>query len=110
MEAVLYLRMSSDIQERSIPQQRNWAVEAAGREGVEIVGEFSDAGISGDKTSQRDGFHEMLASCQQRRRDGQPVPVIMCYSASRFSRADSQETAYYIWQFRQAGTHRILTA
>src|SRR5262245_61988607 len=107
---VCYYRMSTDRQDKSIPQQQAWAQAACKLEGVSVEAEFRDDGVSGDKTGQRDGFHDMLAFCQERHREGRPVRAVVCYSASRFSRADSQETAAYIWQFRQAGTHRILTA
>jgi DNA invertase Pin-like site-specific DNA recombinase len=108
--AVVYYRMSKDQQDKSIPQQEAWAHAKCKVEGVSIEREFRDEGISGDKTSKRDGFREMLRFCQTRHRERRPIKAVVCYSASRFSRADSQETAAYIWQFRQAGTHRILTA
>jgi DNA invertase Pin-like site-specific DNA recombinase len=108
--AVAYFRMSTDQQDKSFPQQLAWAREKTAAEGLQVVREFRDEGISGDATSKRDGFRQMLEFCQQQGKAGRPVEAIVCYTASRFSRADSHETAAYIWQFRQAGTHRILTA
>lgn len=108
--AVAYFRMSTNLQDKSIPQQRAWQQAQAKLENLQVEAEFKDEGISGAATDRRDDFHRMLAFCQQRHREGRPVEVIICYSASRFSRADSHETSAYIWQFRQAGTHRILTA
>jgi DNA invertase Pin-like site-specific DNA recombinase len=110
IDGVCYYRMSTDHQETSIPQQEAWARAKCQVEGVRIEREFRDEGISGDKTAHRDSFHDMLEFCRQRQKEGRPIRVIVCFSASRFSRADSHETGHYLWEFRQAGTHRLLTA
>jgi hypothetical protein len=52
----------------------------------------------------------MLEFCQQEQRRGAPVSVIACWHTNRFSRADSQETAWFIWEYRKAGVGRIFTA
>jgi DNA invertase Pin-like site-specific DNA recombinase len=79
-------------------------------EGVEIVREFQDEAISGGGMKKRDDFQAMLRYCQEQERAGQPVEALVCYDTARFSRADSNETAAYIWQFRQAGVNRLLTS
>jgi DNA invertase Pin-like site-specific DNA recombinase len=105
VRAVAYYRASTLLQEKSIPQQREWAHERCKAEGINLVAEFQDEGISGNKTRKRCGFLEMLKFCQSQ---GDVVAVV-CWEASRFSRADGHETGYYIWQFRQAGVCRMLT-
>jgi hypothetical protein len=34
----------------------------------------------------------------------------VCWNANRFSRADSQETSWFIWEFRKVGVTRMFTA
>jgi len=102
---VAYYRMSTMQQTQSIPQQQAWAQEVCAKEGITLVAEFQDEGISGNKTSKRDGFKQMLAYCQKHRN----IEAVVCWEASRFSRADVHETGYYIWQFREAGLTRMLT-
>jgi DNA invertase Pin-like site-specific DNA recombinase len=101
--------MSSNKQEGSIEQQREWAVPACSHEGIEVIGEFVDSGRRGHETSKRTGFLDMLTFCQRQQAEGRPVDVIVCWASSRFSRADSDETSYYRWQFRQAGVRFMLT-
>jgi DNA invertase Pin-like site-specific DNA recombinase len=43
--AVAYYRASTDRQEASIPQQREWAQRAARIGGIDAVAEFDDEGI-----------------------------------------------------------------
>jgi hypothetical protein len=57
----------------------------------------------------RDAFLDMLAFCRERAREGKPIGAVVCYDTSRFSRADSNETGHYIWEFRQADVNRVLT-
>ena len=52
--AVLYLRRSTDRQEKSIQDQRSALKEYAVAHGYKIVGEYVDDAISGDKTEDRD--------------------------------------------------------
>jgi DNA invertase Pin-like site-specific DNA recombinase len=107
--AVAYWRMSSNPQEKSIPQQRAEMTPRCRLEGVEIVQEFKDEGISGGGMKKRDDFQDMLRFCQQQAKAGQPIQAIVCYDPARFSRADSNETGHYIWEFRRAGVNRLLT-
>jgi DNA invertase Pin-like site-specific DNA recombinase len=104
-----YWRMSSAPQEKSISQQRAEMLPRAQLAGVEVVREFKDEGISGGGMKKRDAFQEMLRFCQEQKARGEPVEAIVCWDASRFSRADSNETGHAIWEFRQAGTNRLLT-
>jgi DNA invertase Pin-like site-specific DNA recombinase len=109
LRGVCYWRMSSNPQEKSIPQQRAEMLPKCRLEGVEVVREFKDEGRSGGSMKKRNAFLDMVAFCQSEHEAGRPISVIVCYDTSRFSRADSSETQYYVWQFRQAGTNRILT-
>jgi DNA invertase Pin-like site-specific DNA recombinase len=101
--------MSDKKQEGSIEQQREWAVESCAAEGIDVAAEFVDAGRRGHETSKRTGFLDMLTFCQREQAAGRSVDVIVCWASSRFSRADSDETSYYRWQFRQAGVRFMLT-
>jgi DNA invertase Pin-like site-specific DNA recombinase len=107
--AVGYWRISSSPQEKSIPQQKAEMLPRAKLAGLEVVREFQDEGISGGGMRQRDAFLDMLRYCQEQAKAGRPIAAIVCYNASRLSRADSNETAHYIWDFRQAGVNRLLT-
>jgi DNA invertase Pin-like site-specific DNA recombinase len=107
--AVAYWRMSSSPQERSIDQQRSEMLPRCQLAGVAVVQEFRDEAISGGGMRKRDAFLEMLAWCQHRAAAGEPVGAVVCWDTSRFSRADSNETSHYIWEFRRAGVNRLFT-
>ena len=110
IRAAAYYRKSNDDDGSSIDQQREWARAACEKEGVQLVGEFADQAKKGHDTASRTEFHEMLKFCQQEWRRGAPVQATACWHTNRFSRADSQETAWFVWEFRKAGVNRILTA
>jgi DNA invertase Pin-like site-specific DNA recombinase len=109
LRGVAYWRMSTDNQDKSIPQQQAEMLPKAKLEGALIVREFKDEGISGGGMNKRDAFLEMVAYCEQAAREGEPVDVVVCYDTSRFSRATSIKTARYIDQLMDAGTCRLLT-
>ena len=98
MRCVLYLRMSTDRQEASIPQQRDAIVAFAARNGREIVGEYLDEGISGDATNKRKGFQAMIRDAA-----GGGFDRILCWDQSRFGRFDSIEAGSWITPLRDAG-------
>src|SRR5262245_56524158 len=110
VRAVCYYRMSSDDQEGSIEQQQQWARPTAKRENVEIVAEFTDAGKPGTETAKRTDFLAMLEFCREQQRKRSPIDAILCWNANRFSRSDSQETAWFVWEFRKVGVNMMLTA
>ena len=102
--------MSTDNQEDSIPQQQGAMRPRAGKlEGVEIVKEFSDEGISGGGMARRDRFGAMLAYCQEAHLREKPIEAIVCWDTKRLSRASSIETNHYLWEFMQAGVYRLFT-
>jgi hypothetical protein len=107
---VFYGRKSNQDDGGSVEQQREWALAAAPRENIEIVREFADQAKKGHETATRTDFHDMLAFCQLRAKQGQPIEAVMCWHPNRFSRSDSHETGYYLWLFRQAGVRRMFTA
>jgi DNA invertase Pin-like site-specific DNA recombinase len=107
--AVAYYRMSTDAQDESIPQQQGVMRPRAKLHDIDVVREFQDEGISGGRMAKRDAFKEMLAFCQERHRQGQPVEAVVCWDTKRFSRASSIETNAYLWQFMQAGVFRLFT-
>jgi site-specific DNA recombinase len=110
LSAVLYCRKSNEDGGESVDQQLAWGRETAAKEGITIEAEFVDQAKKGWETAKRTKFHEMLAFSQQRHREGRPIDLVLCWHANRFSRADSQETAWFIWEFRRAGVGRMLTA
>jgi site-specific DNA recombinase len=107
---VAYYRKSDNDDGSSVEQQREWAHKACPGAGIEIVREFADQAKKGWDTSKRTDFHAMLAFCQEQQRQGTPVDAVVCWHTNRFSRADSQETSWFIWEFRKAGVNRIFTA
>jgi site-specific DNA recombinase len=94
----------------SISQQMEWAKPTCARERIDVVASFSDDGVSGHATGKRADFHRMLTFCQEAHRRHEPIDVIVCWHANRFSRADSQETGWYLWEFRKVGVSRMLTS
>jgi DNA invertase Pin-like site-specific DNA recombinase len=94
----LYLRMSTDVQEHSIPDQRKALVTFAGQHKYKIVAEYLDEGISGDRTEKRAGFLQMIADCGKGK-----FQRILCWDQDRFGRFDPLEAGYWIQPMRAAG-------
>src|SRR5262245_45556168 len=109
LRGVAYYRKSDDDDGESVEQQE-WARPACLQENIPLVRECVDQSKVGWDTAKRVNFHKMLAFCQEEKRRGRPVDVIVCWKANRFSRSDSNETGHFIWEFRQAGTGRMLTS
>src|SRR5262245_45979403 len=110
VRVVGYYRKSDEDDGAPVEQQRAWAHQVCQREGLELAGEFTDQARAGWDTSRRTDLHRMLAFCREQDRHKAPVGVILCWHTNRFSRADSQETSWFIWEFRQAGVERMFTA
>ena len=98
MRCVLYLRMSTDRQDCSIAQQRETLVAFAAKNGREIVGEYVDEGISGDKTEKRVAFQAMIRDA-----GGGGFDRILCFDQDRFGRFDMIEAGSWITPLRAAG-------
>src|SRR5262245_46363083 len=88
VRGVLYARMSTNEQDKSIGQQVQWAEGACAREGVEVVARFVDEGKKGHDTQRRTQFHAMLAYCRDAWQRRQPIDAVVCWHPNRFSRAD----------------------
>lgn len=104
--AVLYLRRSTDRQEQSIGDQRSNVMRFADEQGYEIVDEYVDDGISGTSADGRAGFQRMIADAEKK----VSFRYILCYSTSRFSRADNDETGHYKYLLRKAGVEVVFVA
>jgi site-specific DNA recombinase len=110
IRAVAYYRKSNEDDGSSIDQQREWARAACQKEGVELVREFADQAKKGHENATRTAFQEMLRFCQEEARRRAPIQAVVCWHTNRFSRADSQETSWYVWEFRKAGVNRLFTS
>ena len=96
--AVLYLRMSSDDQEESIPSQRIELTKYAQKLGYHVLREYLDEAISGDATERRSGFQAMRDDAES----GE-FEVILAWDQDRFGRFDPLDAGYWIYPFRRAG-------
>ena len=96
--AVLYLRMSSDHQETSIPDQRTELTKHARTHGYSIVREYLDEAISGDATERRTGFLTMRDAATSGEFD-----LVLAWDQDRFGRFDPLDAGYWIYPFRRAG-------
>jgi DNA invertase Pin-like site-specific DNA recombinase len=99
-----YLRMSTDMQDQSIPQQREAILAYAAKHGYRIVRWYADEGISGDKTEKRAGFLQMREDAISPAR---PFAVVICWDQSRFGRFDQIEAGYWIKPLRDAGVSLV---
>ena len=73
--AAIYLRRSTDRQEKSLDDQRCEIQRYASEHGFGIVSEFVDDGVSGTSGGTRKGFLSMLAEAQSPRRTWQSILV-----------------------------------
>ena len=98
MRVAIYARFSSDLQDiRSITDQLALAREHAARQGWLVVGEFTDAAISGASMANRPGLRNLMRTAEARGFDG-----VLTESLDRLSRdlADSaalhRQLAYWV--------------
>lgn len=106
IRAVMYLRMSSDKQDKSIPAQRAEIERYAKAHGYQIVREYVDHGISGDESLKRLEFNRLIADAQEKK----DFEVIIVWDQDRFSRFDPMEANYYWFLLRQAGVGIVTVA
>lgn len=97
--AAFYGRMSSDKQDRSIPEQRDQVTPCAAQRGYRIVREYVDEAISGDATEKRHGFQRMIQDAQKLR----DFEVVLCDDQDRFGRFDPIEAGWWIKPLRDLG-------
>jgi site-specific DNA recombinase len=97
--AVAYYRMSTDRQETSIPEQREAVQAYAAKNGLRILREYKDEGISGDDTTRRLSFQRMLADAKELG----DFQAVVSWDQDRFGRFDPLEAGYWIKPLRDAG-------
>jgi DNA invertase Pin-like site-specific DNA recombinase len=96
-----YVRMSTDLQESSIPLQQAAIRRYAAAHGYEVVATYSDEGKSGLQIKHRLGLRRLIQDTVS----GQtPYRLILVYDVSRWGRfQDTDESAYYEFLCRNAG-------
>ena len=97
--AVLYLRMSSAKQDKSIPAQRDELLKLAERKGYTVRREYVDPAVSGDDTEKRTGFLRLRDDCEA----GPDFSIILVWNEDRFSRNDPLEYGYWLRPIRASG-------
>lgn len=106
MTAVGYARRSTDLQERSIPDQKAYLQRWAEENGYRIARWYVDDAISGTSAKGRGQFEGMIAAAE----NGRDFEAILCYDVSRFSRGGTNETGYYLYRLQQAGVNVVFCA
>jgi site-specific DNA recombinase len=106
IQAVAYLRRSTNRQERSLEDQRREIDSYATQHGYHILRWYTDNGISGDATERRQEFLKMHKAAT----NGRDFDVILCWDYSRFGRFDSIEAGRWIHPLRQAGVKLVTVA
>jgi hypothetical protein len=99
--AVGYARRSTDMQERSIPDQQAHITKWAADNGYKINRWYIDDALSGTSTRGRDAFTEMIEAAEK----AGDFETIICYDIARFSRGGTNETGYYIHRLKLAGVN-----
>lgn len=109
LSVVGYLRVSTDKQDASLKEQRQWFEGLCQREHHDPVAVFEDENISGH-VKDRPQFQRLLSLCEQRHREGKPIQAVAIYVLSRFSRSDVIATATSWERLRQAGVRYLITS
>jgi len=104
--AVGYARRSTDMQERSIPDQQSYVQRWAEQNGYRVKRWFIDDAISGTSTHGRTAFDRMIREAE----NGRDFEAILCYDISRFSRGGTNETGYYLHRLQLAGVNTLFPA
>ncbi len=105
--AAIYLRRSTDRQEKSLEDQKREILRYAGEHGFAVVTEFVDDGVSGTSGETRKGFLAMLEAAKSPKRSWS---TILVWDIKRFGRMSSDEVGYYRWLFKQAGVEIVYTS
>jgi len=101
-----YARRSTDLQDRSIPDQKAYIEKWAKQNGYRIKRWYVDDAISGTSTRGRDAFEQMITAAE----NGREFDTILCYDISRFSRGGTNETGYYLHRLKMAGVNVLFPA
>jgi site-specific DNA recombinase len=103
--AAIYLRMSSNPQKDSIPQQREACLLYASDNGFEIVGEYADEGISGISSKlKRAGFQRLVTDAQAGK-----FEYVICWEQNRASRSKPREFFAEMNPLVDAGVKLVFT-
>src|SRR5690606_10576022 len=105
IKAVGYARRSTDMQERSIPDQQSFVQRWAKENGYSIERWYVDDAISGTSAKGRVSFERMMKDAE-----GGGFAAVLCYDMSRFSRGGTNETGYYLHRLSMAGVQVIFCA
>ena len=105
INAVAYVRMSSDKQEASLKQQREEITKLAEREGYRIIRWYTDKAVSGDATEKRVQFQQTIKDAQS----GE-FKAILSWDQDRFGRFDSIEVGHWIYPLPKAGVCLVTVA
>jgi len=105
--AVGYARRSTDMQERSIPDQKAYVERWAKDNGHRITRWYVDDAISGTSTKGRDAFEQMIRDAEEGKGS---FSTVLCYDISRFSRGGTNETGYYLHRLKMAGVEALFCA
>jgi DNA invertase Pin-like site-specific DNA recombinase len=90
--------MSTDRREASIRDQRTHVERFAAANGYELIGEYSDEGISGNATGDRLQFQKMIADAASGR-----FQAMIVWDLSRLGRYDIVEGGFWMKPLRDAG-------
>jgi DNA invertase Pin-like site-specific DNA recombinase len=100
--AAVYLRMSTEDQRYSIPNQKATIDEYARRFGYQIVSTYADSGKSGVSIKNRSGLRTLLQDVME---GCTKFKAILVYDVSRWGRfQDADEAAHYEFICKEAGT------
>jgi len=101
MRAAQYVRMSTEHQQYSIPNQIAAISEYAKAHRFEVVRTYSDAGRSGIDLAHRPGLRQLLDDVVSRSVD---FTAVLVYDVSRWGRfQDADESAHYEFLCKQSG-------
>jgi DNA invertase Pin-like site-specific DNA recombinase len=106
VKAVGYLRRSTDMQERSLPDQQAYVQRWADEHGYVVGRWYIDDAISGTSAKGREEFERMIADAE----NGRDFDAVLCYDISRFSRGGTNETGYYLHRLKLAGVEAHFVA
>jgi DNA invertase Pin-like site-specific DNA recombinase len=92
--------MSSDDQDKSVPDQRDAVAAWAAKNNYCILWEYIDEGISGDETHKRVAFKQLVEEAA----NGQFCAVVS-WDQDRFGRFDLLEAGWWVKPLRDARVH-----
>ena len=107
--AVGYARRSTDMQERSIPDQKAYVEKWAKENGYAIQRWYVDDAISGTSAKGRADFERLMRDAEASG-GGRDFETVLVYDISRFSRGGTNETGFYLHRLHLAGVEAIFCA